>query len=110
MGRYNDFIVTMVGRPEGVKLILQQAADYKPAEEVTPEYAATYGNILVAYGIIEEAFLLHQKGWIDAETWEQWATWLRFLSKTPQLRHIQAVTGGTFDPRFEKFVAKVLAE
>jgi hypothetical protein len=110
MGRYNDFIVTMVGRPDGVKLILQQAADLKPAAEVTPEYATAYGNVLVAYGIIEEAFLLYQKGWIDAETWEQWAAWLRNLGKTPQIRHIQAVTKGTFDPRYEKFVAKVLAE
>ncbi len=110
MGRYNDFIVTMVGRPDMVKLILQAAADYKPEAEKTPDYATAYGNVLVAYGIIEEAFLLYQKGWIDAETWEQWAGWLRNLSKTPQLRHIQAVTSGTFDPRFEKYVSKLLAE
>ena len=110
MGRYNDFIVTMVGKPEGIKLILQQASEFKPPSEVTPEYAAAYGNILVAYGIIEEAFLLYQKGWIDKGAWEQWAVWLRNLSQTPQLRHIQSVTKGTFDSRFEAFVSSVVSE
>ena len=77
---------------------------------MSSEDATIYGHLLVAYGIIEEAFLLHQKGWIDTGTWDQWAAWLKNLSAQPQFRQILAVTAGTFDPRFEEHVSKILAE
>ena len=103
MGRYNDFIRTLAERPEYSRLLL----DYTGIES-TPEEALVYGHLLVAYGIIEEAYLLYQKGWIDEDNWLQWAAWLKLLCDRPQMRMIQQRARGTFDRRFEEYVDNLI--
>jgi hypothetical protein len=110
MGRYNDFIMGAVGKPELVKFIVQRTPGSEPAKEMSAEDASVFGHLLVAYGIIEEAFLLYQKGWIDKDNWEQWAAWLKSMCKRPEFRQIREITVGTFDPRFEAYVLKLFPE
>ena len=63
---------------------------------------------MIAYGIIEEAYLLYAKKWIDKETWEQWAAWLKTLAKHPRFAQIHRRTRGMFDKRYETYVSIVL--
>jgi hypothetical protein len=103
MGRYNDFIRTLADRPEYSRLLM----DYTGIES-TPEEALVYGHLLVAYGIIEEAFLLYKRGWIDEDNWSQWSAWLKLLCDRPQIRMIQKRSRGTFDKRFEEYVDNLI--
>ena len=68
MGRYNDFMMVQAEKPELSKLLrdwLGRDTETKiPAEDVS-----VVANLLIAYGIVEEAFLLYSKRWIDEETW-----------------------------------------
>jgi hypothetical protein len=69
MGRYNDFIRTVVDKPELTRFLL----DDSEASQTSPEEATTYAHLLVAYGIIEEAYLLYARKWINRDDWQQWS-------------------------------------
>jgi hypothetical protein len=105
MGRYNDFIRSLVDRPELSRFLVEDTG-----RSVTPEEAVVYGHLLVAYGILEEAFLLYKKHWIDEDNWSGWAAWLRILCERPQFREIHERARGTFDPAFGEYVSKMIKE
>jgi hypothetical protein len=109
MGRYNDFIMMQASKPEFLGVLARRVGSVTNREP-SPEEAAVYGNLLVAYGIIEEAHGLYKKKWIDEETWGQWAAWLKSLSNAPGFAQLHEVTKGTFDPEFQKLVDKIIAE
>jgi len=106
MGRYNDFITTIVDKPVIAKLLF----DERQRGSVSEDEATIYAHLLVCYGIIEEAYLLYVKNWIDEDTWLQWSAWLVALSTHPQFKLLPERTAGTFDKRFEEYVAKILRE
>jgi hypothetical protein len=82
---------------------------HNKGRKITSQDASVYVHLLIAYGIIEEAFLLYVKKWIDKETWDQWATWFKnVLVRHPQFTQIHRGTRGMFDKRFEDYVVKVL--
>jgi len=110
MGRYNDFMMMQAGKPELNKLLRDQLYGADTETKITREDMSLIGNLLIAYGIIEEAFLLYNKRWIDEETWKQWATWLKDLAKHPRFVQIHGRMRGQFDKRFENYVSKVLEE
>jgi len=109
MGRYNDFMMVQAEKPELSKLLrdwLGRDTERKvPAEDVS-----VVANLLIAYGIVEEAFLLYSKKWIDEETWGQWAAWLKDLTKHPRFDLIHRRMRGQFDKRFQEYVSKILEE
>jgi len=106
MGRYNDFITTLVDKPVVAKLLFDEGQ----RGNVSEDEATIYAHLLVCYGIIEEAFLLYVKKWIDEDTWLQWSAWLVAISTQPQFKSIPERTAGTFDKRFEEYVRKILRE
>jgi len=106
MGRYNDFIRTLVEKPVLAKFLVDQMQ----GTDISSDEATVYAHLLVAYGIIEEAFLLYSKKWIDEDTWSQWSAWLVAISESPQFIRVHERTTGTFDKRFEDYVSKVLAD
>jgi len=108
MGRYNDFMLTQAEKPELNKLLRDQLRDNRTKTRITLEDTAVIVNLLIAYGIIEEAFLLYTKRWIDEETWRQWAAWLKDLAKHPRFVQIHGRMRGQFDKRFEDYVSEVL--
>lgn len=63
---------------------------------------------MIAYGIIEEAYELYKKGWIDEETWEQWNVWLKVLCRHPQFAALHAASAGMFDRTFQEHVSGLI--
>lgn len=110
MGRYNDFMMMQAEKPELNKLLRDQLYGHGTKTKITPADTSLIVNLLIAYGIIEEAFLLYAKRWIDEQTWRQWAAWLKDLAKHPRLVQIHRRMQGQFDKRFEDYVSKVLEE
>jgi len=110
MGRYNDFMMMQAQRPELNQLLRDQLHGPDTKRKITPEDTSVIVNLLIAYGIIEEAFLLYAKKWIDEETWGQWAAWLKGLTKHPRFDLIHRRMRGQFDKRFEDYVSKLLEE
>jgi hypothetical protein len=108
MGRYNDFILTQATNPTLSKLFTERITRVVPGKQVSEEEASVFAHLLVAYGILEEACILHDKKWIDDETWEQWAAWLRSLAENPQFVLVHKSTLGMFDKGFEAQVSKVV--
>ena len=110
MGRYNDFMLMQAEKPELNKLLRDAFQSRDQETKVASEEVSVITNLLIAYGIIEEAFLLYAKKWIDEDTWEQWAAWLRDLTKHPRFGLIHRRMKGQFDERFQDYVSKVLEE
>ena len=110
MGRYNDFMMLMSEKPELNQLLRDQLHGYGTRTRIAREDLSVISNLLIAYGIIEEAFLLYTKRWIDEETWQQWATWLKDLTTHPRFVQIHARMRGQFDKRFEDYTSKLLGE
>jgi hypothetical protein len=109
MGRYNDFMMVQAEKPELSKL-LRDWLGRDTETKIAAEDVSVVANLLIAYGIVEEAFLLYAKKWIDEETWGQWAAWLKDLTKHPRFDVIHRRMRGQFDKRFQDYVSKVLAE
>lgn len=103
MARYNEFIRGLAENPVLARLLVDD-------EKLPPDEAAIYGHIIVAYGIIEEAFLLHVKKWITDDEWKQWSAFLAALAVRPQLKTIYERSRGTFDQRFEEYTARLLKQ
>ena len=61
MGRYNDFMMIQAGKPELNKLLRDQLHGQNTNTKMESEEASVLVNLLIAYGIIEEAFLLYAK-------------------------------------------------
>jgi hypothetical protein len=109
MGRYNDFIRTLATSPVYARMMAARwPRDQR--REVTEEEAAVLGHLLIAYGIIEEAFLLYKKHWIDEKNWLQWSAFLEAITVFPEFGLIHESSSGTFDPDFEDYVTKLLAK
>ena len=108
MGRYNDFMMVQAEKPELSRLLGEWLS--RDSTKIAAEDVSVVANLLIAYGIVEEAFLLYAKKWIDQETWEQWAAWLRDLTKHPRFDLIHRRMRGQFDKRFQDYVSKVLEE
>jgi len=110
MGRYNDFMMIQAEKPGLNKLMTEWLQRNNKEKKITAQDASVSVHLLIAYGIIEEAFLLYVKKWIDKETWEQWAKWLKSLSRHPKFTQIHKRASGQFDKRFEAYVSKILEE
>jgi hypothetical protein len=109
MGRYNDFMMVQAEKPEQ-SMLLRDWLSRDTETKIAHEDVSAITNLLIAYGIVEEAFLLYAKKWIDEETWGQWAAWLRSLSKHPHFDQIHQRMKGQFDKRFQDYVSKILDE
>jgi hypothetical protein len=107
IGRYNDFMMVQAEKPEPSKL-LRDWLSRDTETKIAAEDISVIANLLIAYGIVEEAFLLYAKKWIDEETWGQWATWLKDLTKHPRFDLIHRRMKGQFDKRFQDYVSKVI--
>ena len=103
LGRYNDFIMSSQGTDDMlIARLLSQTAKVEKSD------LATVRRLMISYGIIEEAFELYKKGWINEEAWEQWNTWLKALSRHPHFATLHASTTGMFDKGFQEHVSRLL--
>ncbi|SRR5579863_9294946 len=109
MGPYNELVHTLIESPGTAMLLMGPMVEVDGRTvpgKMTKEDAALFGHFLLAYGIIEEAFLLYKKNWIDHDTWEQWSSFLEGLSTHPRFAKMVSRTRGTFDKDFEDYVSK----
>ena len=109
MGRYNDAIMLQASREKPSKYLMDRIQRIS-GKEVTPDDAQTFAQFLVIYGIIEEAFTLYKKKWIDKESWEQWSTWAGIMMEDPRFMLIHDSSSGTFDKDFEDYLTKLERE
>jgi len=102
LGRYNNFIMSGQESDPLFARFLGSNTDIKE------EDLATVRRLMISYGIIEEAYELYKKGWIDEESWEQWNSWLRAISRHPHFRTLHTQTAGMFDRDFQTHVTHLL--
>jgi len=106
VGRYNELISTLVNKPDlALSLFVSAGMEGDAARNATKEDVAVYSHLLLAYGIIEEAYTLRLKKWISEADWQQWSAFLERLSKHPMFPTIHRMSSGTFDKGFEDFVS-----
>jgi hypothetical protein len=103
LGRYNDLM--MSGTREDDLLFARLFSENK---DMDTKDLSTIRRLLLSYGIIEEAYELYKKGWIDNESWEQWNTWLKALSRHPHFARLHSVTTGMYDRDFQDHVSRLL--
>lgn len=109
LGRYNEFIMMLADKPELSKLLIDRIPAAR-GKEVSKEQASVYAHMLLAYGIMEEAYLLYAKKWMDETNWQQWAQWVKAMAETPEFGQVHSVTQGSFDKGFQDFVSEVIGE
>lgn len=106
LGRYNEYVMSSSGTDD--KLLAQLFMG--SGKNLTPEDIAATRRMMVAYGIIEEAYELYEKGWIDKEAWDQWGEWLKALCRHPRFADLHSAAAGMFDKGFQDYVTKILKE
>jgi hypothetical protein len=102
LGRYNNFI--MSGQ-ESDPLFAKFLASNSGIKEGD---LTTVRRLMISYGIIEEAYELYNKGWIDEESWQEWNSWLKALSRHPHFRTLHTQTAGMFNKDFQAHVTRLL--
>ena len=103
MGRYNDYITGVIENPSLGRILVGD-------DTISPDQAIIYGHLLVAYGIIEEAYLLRAKKWITEDEWKQWSAFLSGLASRPEMKILFERVRGTFDGRFEEYTSQMFKE
>jgi len=103
LGRYNDLMMSSSSNDD---LLLARLLSSNT--ELDAKDLATIRRLMVSYGIIEEAYELYKKGWIDEESWEQWNTWLKALCRHPHFSRLHSMTTGMYDKDFQAHVSRLL--
>lgn len=104
LGRYNDFI--MASQETDNVLFARLISQNEP--NLDPKDVPLIRRLMISYGIIEEAYELYKKGWIDKDAWEQWNSWLKALARNPYFERLHTSTAGMFDSDFQAHVSKLL--
>ena len=103
LGRYNNFMMSWTDDED-----LLLARLMAPEAEMDSKDTAAVRRLLLSYGIIEEAYELYKKGWIDDEAWEQWNSWLKALARHPHFARLHSATAGMYDKDFQDHVTSLL--
>lgn len=103
LGRYNDLMMSWNERDDALLARLVPSGKEFDAKDI-----AVFRRLLISYGIIEEAYELYRKRWIDGEAWEQWNTWLKAICRHPLFPALHSATAGMYDQQFQEHVSKLL--
>lgn len=105
LGRYNSF---MMSGAESDDLLLSRLMD--PQVELSQKETTAVRRLLLSYGIIEEAYELHKKGWMDDAAWEQWDSWLKALVKHPLFQRLHSSTQGMYDREYQDHITGLIGD
>jgi high-affinity Fe2+/Pb2+ permease len=105
LGRYNDYVMSGTGTDD---LLMARLFSSSTNKQLSADEVATIRRLMIAYGILEEAYELYEKGWIDEEAWDQWDAWLRDICKVPQFAMLHASTKGMYDRDFQDHVSRLM--
>ena len=103
LGRYNEFMMSEAASDESLI-----SRFFETEEKLSPSEVAGIRRLVLSYGLIEEAYELYEKHWIDEEQWSQWDTWLRAVSRNPQFAVFHARAAGMYDTHFQAHVTKLI--
>jgi hypothetical protein len=79
----------------------QAGSEWGAWKAMTPEEKQCYRYVRAVIEIFEQTFQLHQKDWIDGETWEKWRGWVVLA---PQMRYFDYVVEDTESRLVKSFV------
>ena len=106
IGRYNDLVMSLADKPDlALALFVAAGMPGEAYRDATREDAQLFSHLPLAYGIIEEAYLMYAKKWISEDDWMQWSAFLERLSRHPLFPVVHTMSSGTFDKRFEDYVS-----
>jgi hypothetical protein len=103
LGRYNDYVMSGTTADD-----LMIARLFSAAGKLSPEEMGGIRRLMIAYGILEEAYELYEKGWINKETWDQWDAWLKTICRQPQFGELHRAMIGMFDKQFQDHITELL--
>ncbi len=103
IGRYNEYSLSGQAIDE---VLLERL--FSPGRKLSNEELASIQRLMGAYSLIEEAYELYEKGWIDKEAWAQWDAWLKAISKHPQFSTLHTRMSGMFDKEFQDYITQML--
>lgn len=107
---YNDVVRTLVERPE-LNILLDELVKAGPvtaqqSQQLSAEDKVVRSYYLMVYGLLERAYILYEKRWIDAGAWQEWETWLADLAKRRTFIQIHSGTKGMFNRSFQDHVSR----
>ncbi len=106
---YTDSMKMIVENPVLGKLPLEMARiQNRPIEGQSTEDLVIRNYMLLVYGIFERTHLLFRKKWIDKDTWDQWALFLKSISAHPAFQNVHRLSEGMFDKPFTDYVTSIL--
>jgi hypothetical protein len=66
----------------------QDSASWGAWHAMTPTERRCYRFVRAALETFEQAYQLHQKGWIDEETWTKWQGWIDIWRKARYFKYV----------------------
>jgi hypothetical protein len=63
----------LIERPHLNKLFYSDHVDFAALDSAQQDF---YNYLAIFMGVLERAYLLFRKGWIDEQTWSTWERWL----------------------------------
>jgi len=107
---YTDSMKMLVENPILGRLPLEMARIHK--QNVDPQSSqedlVVRNYMLLVYGIFERTHLLYRKKWIDKDTWDQWALFLKSILAHPSFQNVHRTSEGMFDKPFQDYVTNIL--
>jgi len=103
LGRYNEFMMSEAASDES--LISRFLAS---EGKLNPSDVASIRRLALSYGLIEEAYELYKRRWIDEDQWSQWNTWLMAISRNPHFANFHTRSAGMYDKDFQAHVTRML--
>jgi len=107
---YTDSMKMIVENPILGRLPLEMARIHK--QNVDPQSSqedlVVRNYMLLVYGIFERTHLLYRKKWIDKDTWDQWALFLKSILAHPSFQNVHRTSEGMFDKPFQDYVTNIL--
>jgi len=107
---YTDSMKMLVENPILGRLPLEMARIQKQTidPQSSQEDLVVRNYMLLVYGIFERTHLLYRKKWIDKDTWDQWALFLKSISAHPSFQNVHQTSEGMFDKPFQDYVTSIL--
>ncbi len=107
---YTDSMKMLVENPILGRLPLEMARIQKQTvdPQSSQEDLVVRNYMLLVYGIFERTHLLYRKKWIDKDTWDQWALFLKTISGHPSFQNVHQTSEGMFDKPFQDYVTSIL--
>ena len=101
--RYNEFMMSEAASDESlISRFLASTGKLDPSE------VASIKRLALSYGLIEEAYELYKRKWIDEDQWSQWDTWLKAIGGNPHFALFHARSTGMYDKDFQAHVTRML--